>query len=202
MPNLIPTLIATTSRFGKTKPVSRVMLNPVDAALLKEGELFTRVISKPSLIESSVGVLNGSILVLQWKLIPQGQVSILEGDDIGLCGALEYLIPDPHYIVPIAYGVEPLYELDEEVVVTKNSKEGSWGPIYGVLNVNIHNEIRLSSLRTHHLNVIEGPMPPDILLQLPGIHYWINSVDIWIPEDCINPATTQSSSQAGEQQAP
>lgn len=193
MPNLNPTLIATISKFGKRgDPVNRVILNPADADLLKESDLFTREVPSSCLIGSAAGVLKGSILVLQWNLIPQGQVSVLEGSALGMYGPLDNLRPDLHYVVPLCYGVEPLYELSEEVLVTRNSKEGSWGPIYGILNVSIHKELRLSSIRTHHLNVIEGPMPPDLLTQLPGIHYWISSVEFWIPEDSISPVTTQS----------
>jgi hypothetical protein len=192
MPNLTPILIATVRDFGKREPVSRVILNPFDASKLQVGSDFTREVPDGCLIGSAIGVLKGRILVLAWSMIPQGQVSVLEGGDLGMYGPLDSLQPDPHFITHLRYGEEPLYELSEEVLVTRNSKEGSWGPIYGILNVSIHKDTRLSSIRTHHLNVIEGPMPPDILTQLPGIHYWISSVEFWIPEDSISPVTTQS----------
>jgi hypothetical protein len=192
MPNLTPTLIATINNFGKKKPVSRVILNPMDSALLKTGSNFTNELPSGSLIGSAVGVLNGQTLVLEWNLISQGYVSILEGGAIGMYGPLDGLQPDPNYITPILYGKEPLYELGEDVAVTSGLKAGRWGSICGVLKVDLYKESRLSTLRTHHLNVIEGPMPPDILLQVSGIHYWISSVETWIPEGFINPVATQS----------
>ena len=188
MPNLTPVLIATTSQFGKKDPVSRVILNPADAALLKEGEFFTTAVPPSCLIGSAVGILKGIILVLQWNLIPKGQVSVLEGGDLGMFGALDNLQPDPHCIVPIRYGDEPLYELGEEVDVRRDS---DWptvmhrGVIHGVLKVSSGEEGLLCLLRTHHLNMIEGSMPPDTLSVGSGIHYWVAKSDSWVPEKLL-----------------
>jgi hypothetical protein len=187
MPNLTPILRSTVAKFGNKEPVNRVILNPEEAVLLKSDGHFSRTVPPGCLMGSAIGRLNESILVLEWNLIPKGTVSILEGGEIGLYGSLSDLKPDPHFYVPLHYGKEPLYELGEEVWVEANPDHTQIGIIQGVLKVDSFDQVQMCLLRTHHLNVIEGPMPENMLGVSAGIYYWITKTPVWVPESGLSP---------------
>ena len=138
MPNITPTLLATISQLEKKDYIDKVILNSKEAALLKEGEHFTRKVPPNRFISSAEGVLNGSIIVIGWDLVPLGQMSVLRGLELGLLGSMDNWELDPQFFVPIRYLEEPLYELGEAVSV-----DSQIGIIQGVLKMQAFDQVQM-----------------------------------------------------------
>jgi hypothetical protein len=185
MPNLTPSLLTTIAQLDNKESIYRVMLNSKVAAFLKEGEHFSRKVPPNCFISTAAGVLSGSILVVGWDEVPPKQVSVLRGLQHGLIGTLNDLHPDPQFFVPLLE--EPLYELGEEVWSEGDPNYTQIGNIQGILKMQSFDKVQMGLLRTHHLNVIEGPMPENMLGVGAGIYYWVTKVSVWVPEGNLSP---------------